>query len=73
MTIEEVKTLKKKLKRGDVKLIATTLGISTVAIHYAVTGITKEAQYIFEAIKVLATKREQERKQQLSELQKPNN
>lgn len=56
-SIEEIKTLKKYLRRGDIKALAAELGVTRVAIFYAMTGETQKCDYILNAVVALAEKR----------------
>lgn len=62
ISIEEIKTLKKYLKRGDIGVLAKELGISRIAIFYALSGKTQKCEYIFNAVRILAERRIEEQK-----------
>jgi hypothetical protein len=57
ISIEEIKTLKKHLKRGDMNALSKELGISRIAIFYALSGKTQKCEYILNAVKILADRR----------------
>lgn len=59
-SIEEIKTLKKHLKRGDMNALSKELGISRIAIFYALSGKTHNCEYILTAVKALANRRIEE-------------